>query len=151
MTAPSDPRAVAEYRVPAVDLKVGDLVNTSPGEGDWQQVIGVYRSGRPTRREHRPHEARRVARRPLRGGPADRPAPGRRRHLLRRRRRRWSPATTRATTCRSTDAASGEDGERAYLYTKFELVTVRPGDRLTPRSRAIWGASSALVTWRGCP
>ena len=24
-----------------------------------------------------------------------------------------------------TDAVSGEDGERVYLYTKFELVTVR--------------------------
>ncbi len=45
MSAPSDPRAVVEYRVPAADLKVGDLVNTSPGEGDWQQVTGVYRSG----------------------------------------------------------------------------------------------------------
>ena len=30
--------------MPAVDLQVGDLVNTAPGEGDWQQVIGVYRS-----------------------------------------------------------------------------------------------------------
>ncbi len=24
-----------------------------------------------------------------------------------------------------SDAVSGEDGERVYLYTKFELVTVR--------------------------
>jgi len=26
------------------------------------------------------------------------------------------------------DVASGEDGERVYLYTKFELVTVRPSN-----------------------
>jgi hypothetical protein len=35
-----DPRAVVEYRVPAVDLHTGDLIDT--GEGDWQQVLGVY-------------------------------------------------------------------------------------------------------------
>lgn len=31
-----DPRAVVEARVPAVELKKGDLVNSSPGEDDWQ-------------------------------------------------------------------------------------------------------------------
>ena len=39
----SDPRTAVEYRLPAIDLKPGDLVNTSPGEDDWQQVVGVYR------------------------------------------------------------------------------------------------------------
>jgi len=39
----SDPRAVTEFRVPAVELRAGDLVNTSPGEDDWQQVVGVFR------------------------------------------------------------------------------------------------------------
>jgi hypothetical protein len=39
---PSDPRAVATYRIPARSLKPGDLVNTAPGgEDDWQQVIAV--------------------------------------------------------------------------------------------------------------
>ena len=39
----TDPRAAAEYRVPAIDLRKGDLVNTTPGEDDWQEVVGVYR------------------------------------------------------------------------------------------------------------
>lgn len=38
----TDPRAAVEIRVPAVDLRKGDLVNTSPGEDDWQEVLGVY-------------------------------------------------------------------------------------------------------------
>ncbi len=39
-----DPRAVAEFRIPAASLKAGDLVNLSPGEDDWQQVLGAYSS-----------------------------------------------------------------------------------------------------------
>ncbi len=39
----TDQRAAAEYRVPAVELTKGDLVNTQPGEDDWQEVLGVYR------------------------------------------------------------------------------------------------------------
>ena len=42
MTTPADPRAVTEYKVRAVDLKVGDVVDT--GDQDWQEVIGVYTS-----------------------------------------------------------------------------------------------------------
>ena len=38
----TDPRAAVDFRVPASDLRVGDLVNTSPGEDDWQQVVGVF-------------------------------------------------------------------------------------------------------------
>jgi hypothetical protein len=42
MTTPLDPRAVATYRIPARSLKPGDLVNTAPGgEDDWQQVVSV--------------------------------------------------------------------------------------------------------------
>lgn len=41
----TDPRAVTEYRVPAADLRPGDLINTSPGgDDDWQQVLEVYPS-----------------------------------------------------------------------------------------------------------
>lgn len=39
----TDPRAALEFRVPAVDLRKGDLVNTTPGEDDWQEVLGVYK------------------------------------------------------------------------------------------------------------
>lgn len=39
----TDPRAAVEYRVPAVALRKGDLVNTTPGEDDWQEVLGVYK------------------------------------------------------------------------------------------------------------
>ncbi|MGI8882525.1 MAG: hypothetical protein ACR2KJ_18880 [Jatrophihabitans sp.] len=42
----SDPRAVTEYRIPATDLKTGDLVNTSPGgPDDWQRVLAVHAKG----------------------------------------------------------------------------------------------------------
>jgi hypothetical protein len=38
-----DPRAVLEYRIPATELRAGDLVNTSPGgDDDWQQVLSVH-------------------------------------------------------------------------------------------------------------
>ena len=40
----SDPRAAVEFRVPAVELRQGDLVNTTPGEDDWQEVVGVFRT-----------------------------------------------------------------------------------------------------------
>ncbi|SHG50431.1 hypothetical protein SAMN05443575_2113 [Jatrophihabitans endophyticus] len=45
----TDPRAVVEIRVPAVELKKGDLVNTQPGEDDWQEVLGVYRTATDAR------------------------------------------------------------------------------------------------------
>jgi hypothetical protein len=126
MSAPSDPRAVNEYRVPAVQLQVGDLVNTSPGEGDWQQVTAVYRSA------------------------ADAPASGtdiktlveslggryvvvKLTDLLPVDGGVYFSAGTAMVAGEDegedlpvTDSASGEDGERVYLYTKFEIVTVRP-------------------------
>ena len=43
MNAMTDPRAVLEYRIAAADLKVGDIVNTSPGgPDDWQRVLAVH-------------------------------------------------------------------------------------------------------------
>lgn len=39
----NDPRAVVEYRVPAGELEAGDVLNTSPGgPDDWQLVIAVH-------------------------------------------------------------------------------------------------------------
>ena len=43
MTVPRDERAVVEYRIPAAELRTGDVVNTSPGgPDDWQQVRAVH-------------------------------------------------------------------------------------------------------------
>jgi hypothetical protein len=124
MTAPSDPRAVVEFRVPAADLKVGDLVNTSPGEGDWQQVLGVYRSS------------------------SDSPPTGELRSLVESLGGRYvvvqltdlvpvdggiyfADGVAQVAGADETedqivtDAVGDSDGERVYLYTRFELVTIR--------------------------
>jgi hypothetical protein len=127
MSAPSDPRAVIDYRVPAVDLQVGDIVNTSPGEGDWQQVTGVYRS--PA--DDAPSEdlkdlvatldGRYVVVRltdimPVDGGVYFTGGTA------------MVAGEDESEDQPVTEVASGEDGERVYLYTKFELVTVRPSN-----------------------
>ncbi|WP_375474532.1 hypothetical protein [uncultured Jatrophihabitans sp.] len=119
----TDPRAAVEFRLPAVDLKPGDLVNTTPGEDDWQEVVGVFRKSEDARSNE------------IRG-------------LV-------SALGGRYVVVQLTDLApvdggvyfdgdiamvygeddgedqpvtaviSGEDGIRTYLYTKFELVSVR--------------------------
>jgi hypothetical protein len=120
----TDPRAATEYRVPAVDLRVGDLVNTTPGEDDWQQVVGVYVDASNARSNEIRGLVNTLGGRyvvveltdlaPVDGGiffdgdvamiygededGGDRPV---------------------------ADVVSGEDGVRTYLYTKFELVSVR--------------------------
>ncbi len=119
-----DPRAAAEYRVPAVDLRPGDLVNTSPGEDDWQEVVGVYR---------KPSDAKSTEIRALvefLGGryvvvqltdlaPVDGGV--------------FFDAEGVAMIYGEDaeddhvvkDVASSEAGIRTYLYTKFELVSIR--------------------------
>ncbi|HZE47933.1 MAG TPA: hypothetical protein VE074_00150 [Jatrophihabitantaceae bacterium] len=123
----TDQRAITEYRVAAADLKVGDLVNTSPGgDDDWQEVLAVY-----------PNPST------LGGG-----APNDERTLVKSLSGRYvvvqltdiAPVDSNvyfadgAALAVSTDGGddlpiadvtSGEDGVRTYLYTKFELVTVR--------------------------
>jgi hypothetical protein len=124
MTTPTDPRAVVEFRVPATELKVGDVVNTSPGEGDWQQVLGVFSSA------------------------ADSTANGELRSLVAALGGRYvvvqltdlapvdggiyfEDGTAMVAGADEsddqpvTDAVGSSDGERVYLYTKFELVNVR--------------------------
>jgi len=123
MTDRPDSRAAVEYRIPAVDLKPGDLVNTSPGEDDWQQVVGVYASPGDARSDEIRSLAHTLGGRyvvvqltdlaPVDGGVYfhdgtamvygddendDRPV---------------------------ADVISTQDGIRTYLYTKFELVSVR--------------------------
>ena len=116
-----DPRAVVEIRVPAVELRPGDIVDT--GEGDWQEVLAVYTgAGQATAPAVRTlaesldgryviveltdlspldndvYFAEDVAMTYSAEGGAD-------------------PAVT--------DVVSGEDGVRTYLYTRYEVVTVR--------------------------
>ena len=43
MTA--DSRRADEYRIPAASLKAGDFVKLAPGDDDWQEVLAVHTSG----------------------------------------------------------------------------------------------------------
>jgi hypothetical protein len=124
-SSPADPRAVVEYRVPAIDLTIGDLVNTTPGEDDWQQVVGVYQTGSVA--DSASAEVRELAATldgryviveltdlaPVDGGvyfSAD---------------TAMIYATDDGADQEVSEVISGEDGVRTYLYTKFELVSVR--------------------------
>jgi hypothetical protein len=123
MTAPGDPRARVEYRIAAADLKVGDLVNTVPGEGDWQQVLGVWR----TRSDSTPSDQiRRLVESldgryilvqltdlpPVDGG------------IYFAAGTAMVAGDSEAEDQSVTDAIN-TDGERLYLFTKYELVSVR--------------------------
>ena len=108
----------------STQLKVGDLVNTSPGEGDWQQVLAVMRE------------------------PSDEAPTSELRSLVRTLGGRYvvvqltdlapvdggiyfSGETAMVAGADESEdqpvseAVSDTDGDRVYLYTKFELVTVR--------------------------
>lgn len=124
MTTPSDPRAAVEYRVPAVSLQVGDLVNTSPGEDDWQEVTAVYLHDSPEV-EAAAHqlvsslEGRYVVVELTDIAPVDSGV--------------YFDGDAQAMVYGTEDGAdipvqdivSGEDGVRTYLYTRYELVSVR--------------------------
>jgi hypothetical protein len=120
----SDPRAADEYRVPAIDLRVGDLVNTSPGEDDWQEVVGVFRSAGDARSDEvrsliKAVEGRYVVVQltdvaPVDGGVyfnADGVA--------------MIYGDDESDDQAVADVVSTDDGIRTYLYTRFELVSVR--------------------------
>ena len=119
-TAPNDARARNTYRIPAADLAAGDLVDT--GGEDWQQVLAVYLT------------------------PETAPA-GEIRDLVSQVSPRYVVAQLtdiNAVDSEVTFADGGavlvdedgenqpldaeistEDGIRTYLYTRYELVTVR--------------------------
>jgi hypothetical protein len=123
MTAPTDPRAAVEFRVPAVELKVGDLVNTSPGEDDWQQVLAVHTSVGDVAEEQvrtlvGSLGGRYVVVQMTDLAPVDSGvyfAAG----------LAMTYSTDEGADQAVTDVVSSEDGVRTYLYTKYELVTVR--------------------------
>jgi hypothetical protein len=117
----TDPRAAVEYRIPAASLKKGDLVNTSPGEDDWQEVLSVHRN--PA--QLKPGELRTLVESldgryilveltdlaPVDSGVFfvdDVPMID-------------DDGSDRAVS----EIVSGDDGVRTYLYTRYELVTVR--------------------------
>jgi hypothetical protein len=124
MSAMSDPRAAAEYRVPAIDLRLGDLVNTSPGEDDWQEVVGVFRKPGDAKSDEIRTLVQAVSGRyvvvqltdlaPVDGGVyfnADGAA--------------MIYGEDESDDQAVVDLASTEDGIRTYLYTRFELVSIR--------------------------
>lgn len=123
-TVPNDQRAAVEFRVPAVDLKVGDLVNTSPGEDDWQRVVGVFRKVEDAKSNEIRTLVKSLGGRyvvvqltdvaPVDGGvffDADGVA--------------MIYGEDAEDDQAVSDVASSEDGIRTYLYTRFELVSIR--------------------------
>jgi hypothetical protein len=123
MSAMTDPRSPAEYRVPAVSLKPGDLVNTSPGEDDWQEVLAVHQSVQGVTDQNMRGLVESLDGRyvvveltdlvPVDSGVyfgADGAA------LI---------AGDDGTDPAVADVVSQEDGQRIYLYTRYELVAIR--------------------------
>lgn len=120
----TDPRAAVEYRLPASELQKGDLVNTTPGEDDWQQVVGVYRRSEDAKSDELRKLLTALKGRyvvvqltdlaPVDGGVffTDDGAA-------------MIYGDDETGDVAVTDAISDSDGLRTYLYTKFELVSVR--------------------------
>jgi hypothetical protein len=127
MTGMSDPRTAVIYRIAAADLRPGDLVDTASNGNEWQEVLGVYKS-------------------PADVSGADAPDREALRGLLEAAGGRY--VVVQLTDIAAVDAgvyfedgvamAAGEDddqpmsdviggdaGVRTYVYTKYELVTVR--------------------------
>jgi hypothetical protein len=124
MCAMTDPRAAVEFRLPAADLRPGDLVNTSPGEDDWQEVVGVFRKPADAKSTELKTLAESLGGRyvvvqltdlaPVDGGvyfDDDGAA--------------MVYGDTDGDDHAVADTVSSEDGIRTYLYTKYELVSVR--------------------------
>jgi hypothetical protein len=119
----TDTRAAVEYRIPAAQLRAGDLVNTSPGEDDWQQVLGVStKAGQAKSDEVRKLVeslgGRYVAVQLTDIAPVDS-------GVYFSDDLAMMYAVDDGADQDVTDVISQEDGIRTYLYTKFELVTVR--------------------------
>ena len=120
----ADPRAAVEYRVPAVDLRAGDLVNTTPGEDDWQQVVGVFRQAGDARSTEIGELVSLLGGRyvvvqltdlaPVDGGIYFDDAG-----------KAMIYGEDERTDSPVADVVSQSDGIRTYLYTRFELVTIR--------------------------
>ena len=123
---PGDPRAVTEYRIPATKLRAGDLINTSPGtDEDWQLVLSVHTHEDPAAGANADAAAlvdrvgdRYVVVRMTDVAPVDSPV-------------YFAGGTAMvygmdgADDAPVTEALASADSERTFLYTRYELVTVR--------------------------
>ena len=119
----TNPRAAVEFRVPAVDLRPGDLVNTTPGEDDWQEVVGVYRQPEDAKSAEIQSLTSLLGGRyvvvqltdlaPVDGG------------IYFDGETAMIYADDDTGDQPVSDVVSGADGIRTYLYTKYELVSVR--------------------------
>jgi hypothetical protein len=124
MTSPADPRAVTEYRVPATALRGGDLVNTSPGgDDDWQQVLSVHTKEAPggdadASRLIDEVGDRYVVVRLTDVAPVDSP-------VYFDNGAAFTFGVDGADDAPVSDGISDPDAVRTFLYTRFELVTVR--------------------------
>ncbi|MDT0260389.1 hypothetical protein [Jatrophihabitans lederbergiae] len=125
MTQPApDPRAVTEYRIPATALLAGDLVNTSPGgEDDWQQVLSVHTAEAPGEDAEATSLIAEIGDRYVMVrltdvAPVDSPVYFENGTAL-------AFGLDGAEDGPVTDVLSDPNSVRTFLYTRFELVTVR--------------------------
>ncbi|MHA3704446.1 hypothetical protein ACXR2U_19920 [Jatrophihabitans sp. YIM 134969] len=122
-----DSRAVSEVRIPAAALTPGDLVNTSPGgDDDWQSVVGVYirPADTPAEREDIRDLLASLGGRYVLVELTD-IAPVDANVYFTDDGAAMLYASDEGADTPVVDVVSAEDGVRTYLYTKFELVTVR--------------------------
>jgi hypothetical protein len=123
MTSAADARAVTEYRIPAGSLRPGDLVNTSPGgDDDWQQVRAVHTLDQPgdgeAARLVRDIGDRYVIVELTDVAPVDSPIYFEGGAAL-------AFGTDGAEDGPVADLLSDPESARTFVYTKFELVTIR--------------------------
>jgi hypothetical protein len=119
----TDPRAVTEYKIPATRLQAGDLVNTSPGgEDDWQQVLSVHTSEQPGSDDEAAALINEIGDRYVivrltDVAPVDSPVYFDDGVAL-----AYGPDGADSPV---TEIVSDANAVRTFLYTRFELVTVR--------------------------
>jgi hypothetical protein len=125
MTSP-DPRAVTTFRLPAAQLRAGDLVNLSPGEDDWQQVVAVYAQVSDVPAEHSEIrdlvatlDGRYVLVEVTDVAPVDEPI------YFDESGTALTVGDDHADDQAVSDLISNEDGLRRFVYTRFELVNSR--------------------------
>jgi hypothetical protein len=127
----SDERAVIEYRIPATELHAGDLVNTSPGgDDDWQQVLSVHTKEAPG---DDPEPAKLIAEigdryvvvRLTDIAPVDTPVYFADGAAFAYSGEDGADGAADAADQPVAEVVSEADAARVFLYTRYELVTVR--------------------------